>query len=445
VLISVKKAHIFHSKKTLFFSDILILKYIFQDSENRYKIINQNPSENAKTERNSEGSDRDFAKNKTTYFIIFVVKEFNLARIIITTSNNLVFDNRIHKVTVTLTGMGYDVLQTGRNHPKVNTKPSRPGTCILFNLPFRKGFLFYLTLNLYTLIYLIFKKFDMLWAVDMDTLPACRIAGMIRRKPIIFDSHEFMSEVPELHNRPIVKKTWRLLEKTFIPGCNIRYTVSPGLIDLYKTRYGIHFKLLRNLPLENDKRKTRVFVPDKSIPPTIHYQGSLNIGRGIEETIKAMQYLPGYKFVVVGKGDCDDELKKLVADLKLEKQVTFTGSVPFEELPNYHQNVMAGMCLLENKGLNYYHALPNRIFDYMQAGIPVITSNLPDIAGVVQKHQTGLLLSNLNPKDIASAIRHACENSAQRRLWQKSIPQATRKFTWENEAKALEVIKSLLQ
>jgi glycosyltransferase involved in cell wall biosynthesis len=186
-------------------------------------------------------------------------------------------------------------------------------------------------------------------------------------------------------------------------------------------------------------------VPDKSIPPTIHYQGSLNIGRGIEETIKAMQYLPGYKFVVVGKGDCDDELKKLVADLKLEKQVTFTGSVPFEELPNYHQNVMAGMCLLENKGLNYYHALPNRIFDYMQAGIPVITSNLPDIAGVVQKHQTGLLLSNLNPKDIASAIRHACENSAQRRLWQKSIPQATRKFTWENEAKALEVIKSLLQ
>lgn len=337
--------------------------------------------------------------------------------------------------------MGFEVWQTGRNYPKVKYKPQRPGKSYLFNLLFKKGPLFYFSLNLNIFLFLLFRKFDILWAVDMDTLPACRMAALLKRKPVVFDSHEFFSESPELHHRKLVKRSWILLEQLFIKGCNLRYTVSPGLVKLYKQRYNCDFHLLRNLPFEKKQlKKPATTLANKKIL----YQGAINVGRGIEETIRAMKWLPDYRFIIIGRGDCTEQLKQLTSDLGLENQIEFTGAVPFEDFPKYHNNILAGMCLLENMGLNYYHSLPNRIFDYMQAGIPVITSHFPDIAEIVKTNNTGLLLDNMEPKQIAMAIREACENKELRQTWEKSIPKAAQKFTWENEEEIIQKIKDFL-
>ncbi|MFO8000935.1 MAG: glycosyltransferase [Marinilabilia sp.] len=358
-----------------------------------------------------------------------------MARIIITTSNNLIYDNRVHKITESLIKTGYEVWRTGRNWPPTPAKSDRrPGHTVLFNLPFHRGPLFYLFLNTYTLFFLLKWKFAAIWAVDMDTLPASRIAGFLKGKPVIFDSHEFFSESPEIQQRPQVKKFWRLLERIFIPGCSKRFTVSPGLVEIYQERYACQFELLRNLPL----KKENPAIPLLSTsPPVILYQGSLNTGRGLAETIQAMQYLPGYKFVIVGQGDCTQQLKSLTSVLGLQDRVEFAGAVPFEELSRFHGNVLAGMCLLEKMGLSYYHSLPNRIFDYLQAGIPVIATAFPDISEIVKKYNTGMLLDDLEPQNIAAAIKEACENKALRQEWRKSIPAASLKFTWENEANKL--------
>ncbi|MGM0377458.1 MAG: glycosyltransferase, partial [Bacteroidota bacterium] len=86
---------------------------------------------------------------------------------------------------------------------------------------------------------------------------------------------------------------------------------------------------------------------------------------------------------------------------------------------------------------------PNRIFDYMQAGIPVIASDFPDIARIVNEHQTGLLIDHLNPKIIAETIRKACENLEWRRKWEDTLPQATQKLCWENEEQIIQHIGPL--
>jgi len=269
----------------------------------------------------------------------------------------------------------------------------------------------------------------------MDTLPGSRLAAILKRKPVIFDSHEFFSEVPELQKNRWKKNFWKFLEKKLIPGCDVKLTVSPGLIELYKERYHCHFGLLRNLPFKN---RTPVPPVIQSPHPVILYQGSLNIGRGLKETIQAMQYLPGYIFRIVGDGDCVEELKSLTSTLGLEDRVEFTGPVPFEELHRHHKNVMVGMCLLQNLGLNYYYSLPNRIFDYMQTGIPVIASDFPDMAKIVNEYETGLLMADMTPRHIAEAIRESCENLEWRRTWEETLPEAARKLCWENEEQIIQ-------
>ncbi len=362
-------------------------------------------------------------------------KQPPLSRIIITTSNNLVFDNRVHKISLSLENMGFQVWQTGRNYPPQTLPTGRAGKPFLFSLPFNRGPLFYLTLNLRLLWFLLTHRCSFIWSVDMDTLAACRLAGIVKRIPVIFDSHEFFSEVPELQNRKIKKRLWTILERWCIPGANLHFTVSQGLVALYKNRYNCDFQLLRNLPLQ---KKTEPLPFKVTNTHTLIYQGALNVGRGLEQTIRAMLYIPEYTFIIVGSGDCLSELQELTSSLNLEKRVVFKGAVPFEELEKYNGDAMVGMCLLENKGLNYYHSLPNRIFDYMQQGIPVIASDFPDIRSVVKVHETGLLVNDLSPEMIAKTIKSACEDESLRTKWKKSIPRAAAQFIWENEEKKIE-------
>jgi len=366
-----------------------------------------------------------------------------LKKAIITTSNNLIFDNRVYKITLTLIELGYSVVQTGRNYPAAGNKINRPGKQKLFKLPVNKGPFFYIFINVYTFFFLLFYQYDLIWAVDMDTLPGAKTAALFRKKPIVFDGHEFFSESPELQNRKKIKKVWHLLEKAFLPGCDAYFTVSPGLVKLYKKIFNIDFKLLRNLPLKKEVIPTPLKGGN---PKVILYQGALNAGRGIAQTIEALTFLPAeYRFVIVGRGDCSDELKEMSHKLKLEERVDFIGAVPFEELYKYQENALVGICIHEDLGLNYYYSLPNRLFDFMQAGIPVLASEFPDMAEIVRDYETGLIINTLEPEKVAEALKEVCENASLRQKWQKTIPRAAERFTWNNEKKIMEDEKNLIR
>jgi glycosyltransferase involved in cell wall biosynthesis len=116
------------------------------------------------------------------------------------------------------------------------------------------------------------------------------------------------------------------------------------------------------------------------------------------------------------------------------------GKVPFEELQNYIRSADLGLCLLENIGLNYYHSLPNRIFDYPMAGLPILATAFPDISEVVTEYETGLLIDSLNPEVIAAAIKNACENEALRNRWSVTLPKAVESLNWTNESLVLDEI-----
>ncbi len=357
-------------------------------------------------------------------------------RIIITVSNNLIIDQRVAKLTASLTKRAYNVFLIGRRWPGGDIPPGRKGEHLRLKCLFNKGFLFYATFNIQLFVLLLFKKCSHIISVDLDTLVAARLAGWIKGKPVIFDSHEYFPEIPELYNRPFVKAIWQLIEKFFLPGIDFGITVSPGIQKIYKERYNKSFVLIRNIP---DKADDIHEIRPVSKSSVIYYQGALNVGRGLESSILSLKYLPSYKMKIVGGGDIEKKLHELVRKEGLNERVEFTGKVSFEKLHEYALDTHVGLCLLENLGLSYYYSLPNRIFDYPALGLPVIATAFPDIKDIVASYNTGLLINTLDPELIAEAIKKACESKQLRETWKGTLIRAANELNWENEEKVLDL------
>jgi glycosyltransferase involved in cell wall biosynthesis len=270
---------------------------------------------------------------------------------------------------------------------------------------------------------------DIIVANDLDTLVACWLVAKIRRKVLVFDSHELFTEVPELVDKPLIKGVWGINEKLFIKGVDFGYTVSKPIQDYYMQRYKSDFSLIRNVGLfrfENNHQ----FVGSNKI---IIYQGVLNKGRGLELMIKSMQFLDAFVFWIVGDGDIMDELKELTLKLNLEEKVVFVGRVPLDSLYKYTSKANIGISLEEDLGLNYRYALPNKIFDYIQARIPVVVSDLPEMKNMVEKYHIGKVLKNRNPEVLAEIIKSISKKGEHRKELNRNLELAARDLCWQRE------------
>lgn len=298
-----------------------------------------------------------------------------------------------------------------------------------FNLCFNHSFLFYAELNIRLFFYLLFSKSDILLANDTDTLPANFLASKIRRKKLIFDAHELFPEVPELVNRPKVKKVWEKIEGAFFPKLKNAYTVSGSIADYYKDRYGVNMEVIRNVPY----KRVDLPIKTKKKQKTILYQGALNKGRCLEYVIPAMKWIENAELIIAGDGDIRAELEELTSSLKLDDKVTFLGKMLPDDFRELTPDADVGFCLLENMGLSYYFSLPNRIFDYLHAGVPVLASDFPEIKNFVEKHKTGLLTGSISPESIAEKLNEMLTNPIET----IHFAEIAKKYCWENEEKKL--------
>jgi glycosyltransferase involved in cell wall biosynthesis len=360
-------------------------------------------------------------------------------RILIAVSNDLVTDQRVLKVSGSLFKHGYEVFLIGRR--RKNTLNSR----MVFpykrlRLLFNRSFLFYAELNIRLFLYLLFSKADIYYANDTDTLPACFLASKIRKKQLIFDAHELFPETPELRDRPFVKKFWTKIEDLIFPHLNTSFTVCDSIANYYRNKYGINMQVLRNVPhLSELPTEQKITVPDKKI---ILYQGAINMGRGLEWVINAMPYIKDAVLYIIGDGDLLMELKQKVKMLGLESKVIFHGKVSGKELQSYTSSGDIGLCLLENKGLSYYYSLPNRVFAYLHAHVPILASPFPEIVQIVKKHHTGILTDEYEPHKLAATIQAMLENP----MDTTHFDTVKKLYCWEQEEKILlEAINRLSQ
>ena len=144
--------------------------------------------------------------------------------------------------------------------------------------------------------------------------------------------------------------------------------------------------------------------------------------------------------IIAGDGDIKTYLEKLVDKENIQNKIEFTGRLPFAELTKLTPNADLGLSIEEDLGLNYRFALPNKLFDYIHAQVPVLVTNLPEMVAIVNEYQIGEITESLKPRHLAGKITDALQNLHKRKVWKINLLLAAKELTWENEEKVIQEI-----
>ncbi len=342
----------------------------------------------------------------------------------------------MQRICQSLADAGYRVVLIGRELPTSKPLQLRNYSQKRLRCFFHTGKLFYAEYNIRLFFALLFIKTTVLTAVDLDTILPNFYVSLLRRKPLVYDAHEYFSELPEVVTRPAVKRVWEWVAQHTIPHTAAAYTVGNALAQIFTQRYGVPFETVRNIAIGNSS-KLETETVRHSAKKILLYQGVLNVGRGLREMILAMHYLENVEFCLAGEGDLSKELRQLVIDEKLGDKVTFLGYVLPADLKKLTQQAFLGINLLENLGLNYYYSLANKFFDYLHAQVPSVNSAFPEYLYLLSIYKTGLAVTDLQPKTIANSIRYLVDNPEEYSVLQAECRRASPDLNWENEAKIL--------
>ncbi len=360
-----------------------------------------------------------------------------MATIILTVTNDLSFDQRMLRIAGTLASAGHQVLLVGRCLPDSPPPEQAAFGMHRFRCLFNKGFAFYAEMNLRLLVFLLRRRWDAVGVVDLDTLPAGTLASLLKRKARVFDAHEHFTEVPEVTDRPFVKAFWNLVAHACLPFYTHAYTVGPALAALLSSTYRIPFKVVRNVPVASGHPPSRSAAINTEKNSIVLYQGALNEGRGIACMLQAMQRLDGVSLWLAGEGDLSMSLRQEALRLGVASKVRFLGRVKPEMLRHHTAQAWLGLNLLEHKGDSYYYSMANKYFDYVMAGVPVLTMNYPEYRSLQSQFPVAVLIDELNPDAICTAINFLMEHPDAYAQHQEACMTARNVWTWEREGQQL--------
>ena len=348
-------------------------------------------------------------------------------------------DQRVLRAASTLSKHGNHVVIIGRIKAGVSRKDDDIGL-VRFRMIFHAGFLFYAEYNIRLLLYLLIRKADLIVANDLDTLPACWLSSRIKRTSLLYDAHEFFTDQAGLENRRLVRRFWRWLEGRMLPGVGYMSAVNESIAGLYEEEYGIKPAVIRNLSRYRERVQDpeSPFIPYFADKKVVILQGTgINQNRGGEEAVLAMKNVEGVILVIAGDGLVVPDLKRMVESENLEEKVMFLPTLDYEDLMKMTSVADLGLSLDKPMSLNQIYSLPNKLFDYVQARVPVLTSDLPEIRRIVDTYQVGLVCGEVTPQAISRCIREAVHEKKLKSDLRENLDLAARELCWENEESRL--------
>lgn len=350
-----------------------------------------------------------------------------MRRILVTVTNDITTDQRVAKVCASLEKFGFEILLVGTL--RSDSEPlQRSYNTLRLKLWFQKGPLFYAEYNIRLFILLLFTKKEIILANDLDTLPACYMASVLQNKTIVYDSHELFPEIPELTNRPKIKKIWECIEGYIVPKISNCYTVCDSIATYYHRKYKTKFSVIKNVPWKQNETTPSQYLSIPQNKNIIIYQGAVNKGRGIELVLDSLHLLPEWIFLIIGSGDIISAIKNKISTKNLHQQVLLLGKLSPEELRKVTPIATIGISLEEDIGLSYRYALPNKVFDYIQAKIPILTSDLPEMKKIIGHYAVGEVLPHRTPEKFASSIQQIANGN-----YDKNLEKARAELIWEKE------------
>lgn len=358
-------------------------------------------------------------------------------KIIVSVISDLVTDQRVQKECTTLHHAGYEVLLIGRKSSRDFFLNELPFKTFRFRNLFKRGPGMYLVFNTQLFFYLLFKRADILWSNDLDTLLPNFLISRLKNAKLIYDSHEYFTESVY---KPASKKIWSRLESALFPRLKNVITVNDSIKAIYEKKYGVPVTVLRNVPypFRAGKGKPAVaFAPDKKV---LLMQGTgINENRGAEEAVQCMQFLnESFLLYFIGSGTLLPVLKKMVTVLRLEQRVLFIPPLPYPDMMEYTKQAFLGLIFEKIHATDeHLYALPNKLFDYLHAEVPVLASKGVEIERVISSYQVGSFIENFDPHQIAAKITEIAADTATYHTWKQNTLKAAAECNWENEEKIL--------
>lgn len=363
---------------------------------------------------------------------------------IVSVTNDLYTDQRVDKICLFLEDQGYSVLLVGRNKKNSKALNKRIYKTKRLNLLFEKGSIFYAEYNIRLFLFLIVRRFDILVANDLDTLLGNYTASKFKPfSKLVYDTHEYFTEVPELIHRKKIKQIWEGIEGWIFPKLSTIYTVNDSIAKLYAEKYKKEIKVVRNISNtwtpSNLLSKKELGIPeDKKI---IIIQGAgINIDRGAEEAVDAMKNIENAVLLIVGDGDVVPQLKKFVLENNLTSKVLFFEKRPYNEMMNFTYYADLGLTLDKPTNLNYRFSLPNKLFDYIHAETPILSTDLKEITNIVNKYEVGEIIQELSPENLALKINSLLFNEELLIKYKSNCIAAKKELNWEVETEVLKEI-----
>jgi glycosyltransferase involved in cell wall biosynthesis len=362
-------------------------------------------------------------------------------KVIITFLGNIEYDTRCNNLFNTLESEGFDVEFIGFDWLTENFTPVK-GKKTVYKLS-KKPFSFFFYFKFYSLLklHLLSKKFDIIFAEDLYCLPVCVVIGKIKKAKIIYDCRELFGFLAGLKNKKLVQKFWSSIEKLFIKKANLILTTGEMDSEFIRSQYHITNDLvIRNLPLYRKADSPfdyySVLNIDKS-KKILLYQGVVLHGRGLKMIFGLLQTTNDFVLVIAGGGEMLSFYRDLAEKLQITDKVFFIGKIPQEKLINYTAGAFVGLSLIENISLSYYYALPNKLFEYIMAEVPVIATDLPQMKKIIDDFNVGLTIKENDIEQLKQFLNELINDDSYYNQLKLNCRIASQTLNWEKEIKRL--------
>ena len=311
---------------------------------------------------------------------------------------------------------------------------------------------------------------DAVHVIDSPMLPLGWMLSRAWRAPLIYDASEFWEALYDEERDNLLRKTdiheaerrrkltqlarARAFEAWVLPKCAAVISVCDSIGNLLRQKARGPFPpyvTLRNLPRrqppqeetagKTNRLREQYHIPDRT--PILLYQGQVAEKRGLSRALDAIERLDNVVFVIIGPVLPRDEafFQSMQARIRLSDglrdKVIYHGFLPQDELPQWTAQADLGVHPILNHHLNHYYCLPNKLFEYLQGGLPVAVSNFPEMRRVVNDYGVGLTFDPEQPTAMAAGIREYLDSPVLQERYRKNVQSAATILNWEQEESRL--------
>jgi len=285
---------------------------------------------------------------------------------------------------------------------------------------------------------------DIFHAHDLSTLPVAWRARVLTRGKLIYDCHEVWLDRNRIPKRSRVNRAFIWCVERFLSHrADAVLATSESHARMLTKYYHVKPTVIYNASYCQNIEPTNLLRETLAIPSSkkiLLYVGYITYGRGLEKLVQSLKYLnQEHSLVFMGYSDPGylNSLKELIDREKQTDRVYFFGPVQFEQVVKYAASANVGLAAIEDCCLSYRYCFPNKVLEYIAAGLPIAASNLPDIRSVIEKYQIGATFDPSSPRDIARAIDYVLSDKDRYEEMRRNAVEASKVYNWENESKKL--------